>query len=150
VTFLTNATYVGEVLEILLLLVELGDHRSNFGTLGASKIFDTTIGHLKIPLETSNLIVLGVLPSQELVLGTVSLADHVSHLQVLILDLLLHLLHLVNSLLGRVGLELHSLELAQKIQMLLTQLRVKLGESLILGFPYVDLLCIREEIRKVI
>jgi len=69
----------------------------------------------------------------------VALANHLCELKVLGLDVLLHSLHPVDRLLGRVGLELHALALAEQVEVLGPQLRVEFGQRLVLCLPLLDL-----------
>lgn len=112
----------------------------HLAALVARGILGTLVGKVEIALDAVNLLLVARLDAVQVVASTVTLADHVGKLEVLGLDVALHALHLVNRLLRRAGLELEALGLVEQVEVLRTEMRVELGEGLVLVLPDLNLL----------
>lgn len=127
------------ILELGELTVVFLDEGRRVGRLVARGVIGALIGEAEVTLEALELILMARLDAIDVEATLIALADHLGELEVLGLDVLLHPLHPVDRLLCRVGLELHALALAEKVEMLSPKLRVELGERLIFGLPFLDL-----------
>ncbi|KAL1836182.1 hypothetical protein VTK73DRAFT_5147 [Phialemonium thermophilum] len=123
------------LLEVGHLAVVLGQHGGELVALGALEVVGAVEGQAQLALELFDLVLVCALDAVLLVQGAVALTDHVGQLEVLGLDLALELVATVDGLLGGGGFELDGLEFLQQVQVLVAQLRVELGEGLVLGAP---------------
>jgi hypothetical protein len=95
----------------------------------------TLVCKVELPTQTVDLILVAGLLTVDVEPGAIAFPEHVSKLQVLRFEIALHSLHAINSLLGRVCLELHRFELGKHVQVLCPKLAVKFGKSLVLVAP---------------
>ncbi|KAK0753541.1 hypothetical protein B0T18DRAFT_17360 [Schizothecium vesticola] len=128
------------LLQIRHLAIVLGEHGRELVALAALEVIGAVEGHAELPPQLLDLVLLRARETVLVVEGSVALPDHVGQFQVLGLDLALQLLATINGFLGRGRLELDRLELLEEIKVLVSELRVELGESLVLCPPRVDLL----------
>lgn len=127
-------------LQISHLTVILGQQRRDLSALRPLRILRPVNSKPELALNLLQLLFVRSSETVPVVQCTVTLTDHISQFQVLRLELALKLLPAVYSLLRRGGLDLEALGCLQKIQVLVTELRVQLGQSFIFGTPCVDLL----------
>lgn len=127
-------------LQISHLTVVLGQQRRDLSALRPLSILCPVNSEPQLPLDLLQLLLVRPSKTVPVVQGTVTLTDHISQLQVLRLELTFQLLPAVDRLLRRGGLDLETLGCLQEIQVLVTELRVQLSQSFILGSPCVDLL----------
>jgi len=128
------------VLELLDLPIVPAEHARYLRVLRARQVLGPLVGEVELTAHTIHLVFVARLAAIDLEPRTVTLANHVSKLEVLRLDVTFHALHLVDSFLCRVGLELHLLELGKHIEVLRAQLAVQFGERLVLVAPMCYLL----------
>lgn len=156
-----KSTYPQRIFKLVELAIVLGHHVLHFRAFVARCIVSSFVSETEFSSQAVNLVLVRLEPDSDVrtVLSlmickisatdrfhsvniesrAVSLSDHIRQFQVLCLDIPLHSLHSVDSLLSRVGLKLHLLELAQHVEMLCPKLRVKFGEGFVLVSPESDL-----------
>mgnify|MGYP001570878685 CR=1 FL=1 len=139
--------------------VVLAEQRRHLRSLRPRRVVSSLLRKPQVPLQALELVLLALQSSQvsssfflrskeekahrfhpvDIKPRAIPLANHVGQFEVLRLDVPLHPLHPIDRLLSRVGLELHTLVLAEHLEVLVPELRIELGERFVLVAPERDL-----------